>query len=69
MTNEARTGFYMDEEERELSQFLESGGALPKSVLAFERKRALEAMARATITDESAKISLRVAKGDLIRLK
>ena len=46
MTNEARTGFYMEEEERELSQFLESGGALPKSVLAFERKRALEAMAQ-----------------------
>ena len=59
----------MDEEERELSQFLESGSGLPKSVLTSQRKRELKAMARATINGDRAKISLRVPKNDLIRLK
>ena len=69
MPNEPRIGFYFDEEERELSQWLESAGAMPESQLTPARKRELEAMARATINDERAKISLRVPKGDLTRLK
>jgi predicted DNA binding CopG/RHH family protein len=40
-----------------------------KSGLTPERKREIEAMARATMTDERAKISLRVPKRDLARLK
>ena len=69
MPSEPKIGFYLDDEERELSQWLESAGTLPESQLTPARKRALEAMARATINDERAKISLRVPKGDLTRLK
>jgi predicted DNA binding CopG/RHH family protein len=37
--------------------------------LTEKRKRQIEAMARVTMTEEGAKISLRVPKRDLVRLK
>ena len=42
---------------------------MPKSALVPKGIHGLEAMARATITGESAEISLRVPRGDLMRLK
>ena len=48
---------------------LNSSGAPLKSVLNPRRKREIERMARAAMTDECAKISLRAPKRDLTRLK
>jgi predicted DNA binding CopG/RHH family protein len=62
-------GRYLDDEEKALVQAFETSGAPVKSGLTPQRKREIEAMARATMTDERAKISLRVPKRDLIRLK
>jgi len=62
-------GRYLDDEEKALVQAFETSDAPVKSGLTPERKRDIEAMARATMTDESAKISLRVPKRDLSRLK
>jgi predicted DNA binding CopG/RHH family protein len=62
-------GRYLDDEEKALVQALETGDAPVKSGLTPKRKREIEAMARATVTDERAKISLRVPKRDLTRLK
>jgi predicted DNA binding CopG/RHH family protein len=62
-------GRYLDDEEKALVQALETGDAPVKSGLTPKRKREIEAMARATVTDERAKISLRVPKRDLPRLK
>ncbi len=47
----------------------ETGDAPLKSGLTETRKREIEAMARAATTDERAKISLRIPKRDLVRLK
>ncbi len=62
-------GRYLDDEEKALVQALETGDAPLKTGLTPERKREIEAMARATMTDERAKISSRIPKRDLARLK
>jgi predicted DNA binding CopG/RHH family protein len=62
-------GRYLDPEEGALVQAVETGDAPLKSRLTPERKREIEAMARATMADECAKISLRIPKRDLTRLK
>ena len=55
-------GRYLDDEEKALVQAFETGDAPVKSGLTPKRKREIEAMARATMTDERAKISLRVMR-------
>ncbi len=50
-------------------QSFETSGAPLKSVLDPRRKREIELMARPAMTNERAKISLRVSKRDLTRLK
>jgi CopG antitoxin of type II toxin-antitoxin system len=62
-------GRYFDPEEEALVQAFETGDAPLRSGLAPERKREIEAMTRATMTDERAKISLRIPRRDLTRLK
>jgi predicted DNA binding CopG/RHH family protein len=62
-------GRYLDDEEKSLVHALETGDAPLKSGLTPMRKREIEAMARATMTDERAKISLRIPKRDPARLK
>ncbi len=62
-------GRYVDPEEAALVYALETSDAPVKSGLTPKRRREIEAMARATMTDERAKISLRVPRRDLIRLK
>jgi hypothetical protein len=56
-------GRYLDDEEKALVQAFETSNAPVKSGLTPQRKGEIEAMARATMTDERAKIPLRVANG------
>jgi predicted DNA binding CopG/RHH family protein len=62
-------GRYLDLEEEGLVQAFETSDAPVKNGLTPKRKREIEAMARATMTDERAKISLRIPRRDLTRLK
>ncbi len=69
MTTEPKVGRFLDAEEAELIETFEDGAAPLLGALTGERKAEIEAMARATISDERTKISLRVPKRDLTRLK
>lgn len=69
MTKEPKIGAYLDDDERELIEALENDQSPLVNHLTPARKRELKAMARATMNDERAKISLRVPKGDLTLLK
>jgi predicted DNA binding CopG/RHH family protein len=69
MTKTPEIGKFLDAEEQGLVRSFETSGAPLKSVLNPRRKREIELMARAAMTDERAKISLRVPKRDLTRLK
>ena len=62
-------GRYLDPEEKAFVEAFKAGDAPLKSGLTPERKSEIEAMARATMADERAKISLRIPKRDLVRLK
>jgi predicted DNA binding CopG/RHH family protein len=62
-------GKYLDADEEAFIESFETSQAPLKSGLTPERRREIESMARAAMTDERAKISLRVPKGDLERLK
>jgi hypothetical protein len=61
--------WYSDAKERPWIDGFETGYALLKTGLTEKRKYKIEAMARAAMTDERAKISLRIPKRDLVRLK
>ncbi len=69
MTTTPKIDKYLDAEEQALVQSFETSGAPLKNVLNPRRKREIEVMARGAMTDERAKISLRVPKRDLTRLK
>ena len=62
---EPSVGPYLDDEERILIEMVESNDFAFESLLAPERKKQIEAMARATMNDEREKISIRVSKTDL----
>jgi predicted DNA binding CopG/RHH family protein len=62
-------GKYIDEEERDLIESLEADDAVFKSHLTPTRKKQIEAMARATMNDEREKITLRISRSDLSRIK
>jgi predicted DNA binding CopG/RHH family protein len=66
---EPTIGRFLDDEERELIELVEGDNFVFESLLTPERKKQVEAMARATMNDEREKISLRVSKTDLSRLK
>jgi predicted DNA binding CopG/RHH family protein len=59
----------LDEEEADLIESLEALTEKPKNLLTPERRREIEAMARATMNEEREKISLRIPRTDLARLK
>lgn len=65
-----KIGSYIDEEEKTLIEAIE-GGAFDggKSILTPKRKDELQKMARATMNAERTKITLRLAKPDLSKLK
>lgn len=69
MTKKPEIGHYLDDEEASLVEALEKGDAPLTSVLTAERRGALEAMAREAFSDSREKISLRVSRSDLARLK
>lgn len=70
MTNKYPTLEEINAEERELMAIIESDDYVPgPSFLTPERLKMLQAAARATINEERAKISIRLAKSDLRRLK
>jgi hypothetical protein len=62
-------GRYLDPEEKAVAEAFETRDAPLSGGLTPERKHEIEAMARATMTYELAKISLRVSRQDLARLK
>ncbi len=69
MKKRPEIGRHLDAEEKTLIEAFETGDAPLKSGLTPKRRREIEAMARAAMTDERAKISLRIPKRDLARLK
>ncbi len=69
MSKRPEIGVYLDDEEASLIEALENGVTPLGSVLTAERRAELEAMARATFSEDREKISLRVSRSDLARLK
>jgi predicted DNA binding CopG/RHH family protein len=69
MNRTPEIGNYLDDEEQALIESFENSKAPLRSLLTPERKQEIEAMARAAMNDERAKISLRVPKRDLAQLK
>jgi predicted DNA binding CopG/RHH family protein len=69
MKRTPEVGRYLDLEEKDVAHALETGDGPLKSGLTPQRKTEIEAMARATMAGERAKISLRIPKQDLARLK
>jgi predicted DNA binding CopG/RHH family protein len=62
-------GAYLDDEEASLIKSVEAQSGGFKSVLTSERRAELEGMARAAFSEEREKISLRISRSDLTRLK
>ena len=63
-------GAFLDEEEKEIVEAVERDDyRVDRSFLTPARLKTLRAAARATINEERAKISLRLPKSDLARLK
>ena len=63
-------GAYLDDEEKELIEAIEGGEYdIGESLLTAERKVELQEMARSTINAERTKITLRLPKRDIARLK
>jgi len=60
---------FIDPEEKDMIEAFETSESDPPSFLTPSRKLEIETLARATMLDERAKISLRVPKGDLVQLK
>jgi len=69
MKTKPTIGKYFDEEERELIESIEADDAVFKSHLTPARKKQIEAIARATMNGEREKITLRISRNDLSRLK
>ena len=69
MSKKPKIGVYLDDEDALLIDALERGDTPLSSVLTAERRAELEAMARATFSEDREKISLRVSRSDLARLK
>ncbi len=62
-------GSYLDEEEKALIEAIENSDAPTISVLTPELLKDHQAAARATLNEDRTKISLRLRKSDLRRLK
>ncbi len=60
---------FTESEERDLIEALEADDAVFKSHLTPARKKEIEAMARATMNNEREKITLRISRSDLSRIK
>lgn len=70
MKPEPKIKTFIDDEEKALHDAIEADGYQPgKNLLTPEEKARLKEIARYTIHEERAKISLRIPKSDLARLK
>jgi predicted DNA binding CopG/RHH family protein len=69
MIKKPSTKPYSDREERDLIEAMESADAEFKSVLTPARRKKLKTAARATMNGEREKITLRISRADLSRLK
>ena len=62
-------GPYLDDEERQIVEAIESNDYNPVSLLTPEKLKEYQAAARATLEEQRTKISLRVPNHDLNKLK
>ncbi len=69
MAKTANIGKYNDDDERELIETLEADDAQFVSHLSPERRAELQEIAHAAMNDECEKITLRISRKDLIRIK
>lgn len=69
MSKKPEIGAYLDDEEASLIEALESNVSPLKGGLSSARRDELEAIAKATFSEDREKISLRVSRADLARLK
>ncbi len=69
MAKKPEIGNFLDDEEEDFITSFEGTKAPLVSGLTQERRQEIEAMARATLNDEREKISLRISRSDLARLK
>ncbi len=60
---------FSDDEEKNLIESLESDDAQFKSYLTPKRKTELQEMARATMNDVREKVTIRISRRDLVRIK
>ncbi len=70
MNQEPKIGAYLDDEERELVEAIESDDyEFGENQLTEERRAELQQIARNTLNEQRQKISIRVPRTDLARLK
>ncbi len=70
MAKTPKVGTYLDDEEKKLIEIIEGEDyEIGKSFMTPERLEELQAAAKATINEERVKVSIRVPKTDLLRLK
>jgi len=69
MTKKPTVGKYFDADEQALIESIESDDAQFEGALDDERINKIRQIARATINDDREKISLRIPKSDLVRIR
>ncbi len=69
MKKEPAIGHFVDDEEKEIVEAVESADFHPVSVLTPDLRAQYEAAAHATMNERRVKISLRLPESDLLRLK
>jgi predicted DNA binding CopG/RHH family protein len=69
MAKKPEIGAYLDDEEKQIIEAVEADDAVFVSLLTPKRKKEVEAIARAAMNPVREKITLRIAKQDLMRLK
>ena len=67
MAKEPKIGTYLDEDEKNLIEALESDDAVLASRLTPKRKKAIQAMADAAMNPVREKITMPIARNDLMR--
>jgi predicted DNA binding CopG/RHH family protein len=69
MAKKPEIGAYLDDEEKQIIEAVEADDAVFVSHLTPKRKKEIEAIARAAMNPVREKITLRIARQDLMRLK
>lgn len=69
MIPEPNISTYLDDEEKALVEAVEEGRLPLNNLLTPERQAEIETMARATMNDQREKITIRISRNDLGRLK